>query len=138
MRVLPIFLLQNGFSLINFIPGYFHPSPFCLRLYSREESSCRSSSFSGNFLPHLGSQVDFHSALWYLACLSLPSHSAGGSDGKESACSAGDIRDPGFIPGSERSPGEGRGNPLQNSCLENSMDRGAWWATVHGVAKSQT
>ena len=44
----------------------------------------------------------------------------------------------GLIPGSGRSPGGGNGNPLQYSCLENSMDRGAWWATVHGVAKSQT
>ena len=52
----------------------------------------------------------------------------------ESACSAGDR---GSIPGSGRSPGEGHGNPLQYSCLENPMDRGAWWATVHGVAKSQ-
>ena len=43
-----------------------------------------------------------------------------------------------MIPGSERSPGEGNGNPLQCSCLENPMDRGAWWATVHGVAKSRT
>ena len=42
------------------------------------------------------------------------------------------------IPGSGRSPGEGNGNPLQYSCLENPMDRGAWWATVHGVAKSRT
>ena len=42
------------------------------------------------------------------------------------------------IPGSGRSPGEGNGTPLQYSCLENSMDGGAWWATVHGVAKSQT
>ena len=42
------------------------------------------------------------------------------------------------IPGSGRSPGEGNGNPLQYSCLENSMDRGAWWATVHRVTKSQT
>ena len=42
------------------------------------------------------------------------------------------------IPGSERSPGEGSGNPLHYSCLENPMDRGAWWATVHGVAKSWT
>ena len=42
------------------------------------------------------------------------------------------------IPGSERSPGEGNGNPLQYSCLENPMDRGIWWATVHGVKKSQT
>ena len=52
--------------------------------------------------------------------------------------SAGDARDFGSIPRSGRSPGEGNGNPLQYSCLENSMDRGAWWATVHGVSKSQT
>ena len=57
----------------------------------------------------------------------------GGSDGKESACNEGD---PGSIPGLGRSPGEGNGYPLQYSCLENSMDRGAWWATVHGVTKS--
>jgi len=55
--------------------------------------------------------------------------------GKESACNAGDL---GLIPGSGRSPGEGNGNLLQYSCLENPMDRGAWQATVHGVAKSQT
>jgi len=59
----------------------------------------------------------------------------GGSDGKESACSAGD---PGSIPGSGRSPGEGNGYPFQYSCLENSMDRRAWWVTVHGVTKSST
>ena len=59
----------------------------------------------------------------------------GGSDGKASACSVGDL---GSIPGLGRSPGEGNGNPLQYSCLENSMDGGAWWATVHGVAKSRT
>ena len=59
----------------------------------------------------------------------------GGSDGKASTCDAGDM---GSIPGSGRSPGEGNGNPLQYACLENSMDGGAWWATVHGVAKSQT
>jgi len=46
--------------------------------------------------------------------------------------------DAGSIPGWRRSPGEGNGNPLQYSCLENSTDRGAWWATVHGVAKSWT
>ena len=57
------------------------------------------------------------------------------SDGKESACNAGD---PGSIPGSARFPGEGSSNSLQYSCLENSMERGAWWATVYGVAKSQT
>ena len=59
----------------------------------------------------------------------------GGSDGKESACNA---RDLGSISGSGRSPGGGNDNPLQYSCLENPMDRGAWWATVHRVIKSQT
>ena len=58
-----------------------------------------------------------------------------GSDGKESACNAGNL---GSIPGLGRCPGEGKGNPLQYSCLENPMDGGAWWAIVHGVAKSQT
>ena len=59
----------------------------------------------------------------------------GSSDSKASACNAGDL---GSIPGSGRSPGEGNGNALQYSCLENPMDRGAWWATVPGVAKSWT
>ena len=60
---------------------------------------------------------------------------SGGSDGKESAHSAGDL---GLIPGLGRSLGEGNGNPLQYSCQDNPVNRGAWWATVHGVAKSQT
>ena len=68
----------------------------------------------------------------YLLCCSFP----GGSDSKESACNAGDL---GLISGSGRSLGEGNGTPpLQYSCLENLMDRGAWWATVHQVTKSQT
>ena len=57
----------------------------------------------------------------------------GGSDSKASACNEGDL---GSIPGLGRSPGEGNGNPFQYSCLENSMDGGAWWTTVHGVAES--
>ena len=64
-----------------------------------------------------------------------PKDFPGGSDGKASAYNAGD---PGSIPGLGRSPGEGNGNPLQYSCLKNPMDRGAWWATVHGVAESDT
>ena len=60
---------------------------------------------------------------------------SGDSDGKESAYNA---WDPGSIPGSGRSPGGGNGNPLQYSCMENSIDRGAWQAAVHGVAKSRT
>ena len=59
----------------------------------------------------------------------------GGSDSKEFACNVGD---PGSIPGSGRSPGEGNGSPPQYSCLENPMDGGVWQATVHGVAKSWT
>ena len=58
--------------------------------------------------------------------------------GSDSEASAHNVGDPGSIPGLERSPGEGNGNPLQYSCLEKSMDGGAWWARVHGVAKSQT
>ena len=55
---------------------------------------------------------------------------------KNLPASAGDVRDTGSIPGSGRSPGEGNGNPLQYSCLENPMDRGACWATAHRVAES--
>ena len=64
-------------------------------------------------------------------CLGFP----GGLDGKESACN---VRDLGSTPGLGRSPAGGSGNPLQYSCLENHMDRGAWQATVYGITKSQT
>ena len=59
----------------------------------------------------------------------------GGSEVKAAACNVGDL---GLIPGSGKSPGEGNGNPLQYSCLENPMDGGAWWASVHGVAESHS
>ena len=59
----------------------------------------------------------------------------GSSEGKVSACN---VRDPGSIPWLERTPEEGNDNPLQYTCLENSIDGGAWWATVHGITKSQT
>ena len=73
---------------------------------------------------------DFKSIFLYLrSLLGFPD----GSDGKESACYVGGL---GSIPGSGRSPGEGKGYPLQYSCLENSMDRGAWWVTVCGITKS--
>ena len=67
--------------------------------------------------------------------LSVYSGKPCGSDGKESTCSAGDLD---LIPGSGRSPGGRNGNPLPYSCMENPMDRGAWQATVHGVAKNRT
>ena len=66
---------------------------------------------------------------------SFPQDFPAGSEGKASSCNAGD---PGSTPGSGRSPGEGKGSPLQCSCLENSMDRGAWWAIIHKIAKCQT
>ena len=66
-------------------------------------------------------------------CKQILAVSLWASDGEESACSVGDV---GSIPRSGRSPGEGNGNPLQYSWLENSTDRGAWWATVHGVSRS--
>ena len=58
--------------------------------------------------------------------------------GKESVCNAGDTGDAGLIPGLGKSPGEGNGNPLQCSCLENPMARGTWWATVRGGSQSGT
>ena len=71
----------------------------------------------------------FYTHLWQM--LGYP----GDSDGEDSACNAGDL---GLIPGSGRTPGEGNGNPLQYSCLDKSMDRGAWQAIVQGVTQSQT
>ena len=62
---------------------------------------------------------------------------SGGTTGKEPACQCRRHRDVGLIPGLGRSPGRGNGSPLQYSCLENPMDREAWWATVHRLAKSQ-
>ena len=70
-----------------------------------------------------------------LTCFLFIQSSPGGSDSKESSCNAGDL---GSIPGLGRSPGGGSGYPLQYSCLENSITRGAWQATVHGVTKSWT
>ena len=60
-----------------------------------------------------------------------------GSVVKNSPANVGDMKDVGLIPGLGRPPGEGHGNPLQYSCLEKSMGRGAWWATVHGITKSR-
>ena len=82
------------------------------------------------------------SAQLFLHCLKPTMHvfwaSQMAQGGEESACKAGDTGDLGSIPGLGRSPGRGHDNPLQCSCLEKSRDRGAWWATVHGVTKSQT
>ena len=78
-----------------------------------------------------GSSLFLYYDFWYCILRDFP----GGSDGKASAYNAGDL---GSIPGLGRSSGGGNGDLLQSSCLENPTDRGAWWATVHGVTKSWT
>ena len=101
---------------------------------------CSSQQFLPWLLPASGDQMTWPES-WVCIILEFPllniaiSGFPGGSGGKESACNAGDWD---LIPGLGRSPGEGNGNPLQYFCLENSMDRGTWWATVQGVAKSRT
>ena len=103
--------------------GAFLRGPDCLRHQLCPESP------SGSHAP--GCEQRHKVSLGTRALWGFPS----GSDSKESACNPGEL---GWIPGWGRSPGGGHGNPLQYSCLENPGDRGAWWATVHGVAKSQT
>ena len=73
--------------------------------------------------------------MFFCNSLAFPQGFPGGSEVKASACNAGDLD---LITGLGRSPGEGNGNPLQYSCLENPMDRGAWWTILHGVAESDT
>ena len=83
-----------------------------------------------SFNDHSGPYKHCHCHFWHITY-----RLKNGSEGKASACK---VEDLGLIPGSGRSPGEGNGNLLQYSCLENPMDGGAWWATVHGAAKSWT
>jgi len=120
------------------------------------KSRTRLSDFTFTFHFHaLGKEMATHSSVlaWRIPGMGEPgelpsigSHRVGhnwsglaaavaAAEVKASACNAGDL---GLIPGSGRCPGEGYGNPLQYSFLENPMNGGAWWATVHGVAKSQT
>ena len=102
----------------------------CLTLPLALASESLSHSFSLPFPRPLLLTMCF--LLSALPCIGFP----GGTVVKNSPASAGIIRDMGLIPGLGRLPGEGNGNPLQYSCLENPMDRGVWRATVHGVAKS--
>ena len=113
-------------------PGLLHPEPLPLQqstadlcLHRRHSNTVLTQSLWG---------------LWVLVCIYIQNYlesevCPGGSEVKASACNVGDL---GLIPGSRRSPGEGNGNPLQYSCLENPMDGEDWRSTVHRVAKSQT
>ena len=87
--------------------------------------------------PSIGT-VGVHRTYPPTVCLCTSMGFPDGSAGKESACSVGDTGDMGSIPGLGRPPGVGNGIPFQYSCLENSMERGARWATDHGIAESQT
>ena len=121
------FLLQGIFPTQGSNPGLLHCRQTLYHLSQQGSLQCRR--------PQLNSWVGKipwrRNRLPTPVFLDFPC----GSAGKESACNAGDL---GSIPGLGRCPGEGNGNPLQYSCMENSMDRGVCWATVHGVAKSQT
>ena len=78
-----------------------------------------------------------HIHICVCVCVCVCVYFPGGASGQNPPADAEYIRDAGLLPGSGRSPGEGHDNPLQYSCLENPMDRGAWWATVHRVTKSR-
>ena len=113
-----IIIIHNGLpqgGLLLCLKRLTHPFP-------EVGHSRRYGLYTLNFSPSL-----LYIRIWY------PSDFPGGSDGKESACNAGDL---GLIPGLGRYPGHGNGNPLQYSCLESSMDRGALWAIVHGATES--
>ena len=123
MRENEFFWLYLGYWPLHKILNWYSDYHFVwfLHFVSKEAQRTYSSPISVLFL-------------WYYVCPVWNWGFPGGSDSKESACNAGD---PGSILGSGRSLGKGNGYPLQYSCLENSMDRGAWRATVHGVAKIQ-
>ena len=113
--------------------------PSCTSLlFSSPSQPSRLSQSRAPALGFLGHTANSH---WVsiLAMVMCMFHLPGGAGGKENLpAKAGDIRDMGLIPGSGRSPGKGNGNPVQYSCLENSMGRGAWWDVVHAMAKSWT
>ena len=119
-------LLEWDFLLLLYIHYVFHSLNERMGLYSG--GSCDSEFF-------YSVNAGFLKLLFFFWQKLLVERPPGGSDCKEPACSAGNL---GLILGLGRSPGEGNCYPLQNSCLENSMDKGACWAMVHGVTKSQT
>ena len=117
------------------LPGSSVRGTFQARILEWVAISCsRESSWHGDWtcVSCIGRRILYHCAAWKATLrYSIP----GGSDSKESTCSMGNL---GSIPGLGRSLGGGHGNPLQYSCLENTMDRGVWRATSHGVTKSRT
>ena len=136
-------------SLGRFIPRYFilfevmvngivtliSLSDLSLLVYRKGRDICMLSFYPETLPNSLMNSSRFQVASLGLSTYRIMLGFPGGSDSKESSCNAGD---PGSIPGLRISPGERNGYPLQYSCLENPMDKGAWWATAHGVAKSQT
>ena len=121
-------------TLMTFLWGHggplFSPYTLCYRLQWPEPGS-GSLLWGISLFVAVTEQATIHVGVSHSAISGFP----GGSDGKEFACNAGAA---GLIPELGRSPREGNGNPLQYSCLEKSMDRGTWWAMVHGSAKSRT
>ena len=128
---LPMQTCKRGIPGLGRSPGGGHGNPFqysCLENpYGPRSLACCS--------PWLHKKSDTRH--WQCTTVRILGFLDGASD-KEPACQVGDIRDAGSIPAFRRSPGEGNGYPLQYSCLENSMDRGAWQAAVHGVTKIWT
>ena len=127
------------FSLVKNLLTVLHAG--CSNLHSHQQFKrvlFAPHTFRPLLLVHFLIMVIWTGVSWYLIIVLISISliirgASGGSDGKASAYNAGD---PGSIPGLGRSPGEGNGYPFQCSCLENPMDGGAWWATVHGIAES--
>ena len=124
--------LSLGFPRQEYWNGLPCPPPEDLPDPGIEPESFMSPALGGRFFTNNATQETTHTFIYLYTGLLL------WLSGKESACNAGTARDVSLIPGSGRSSGGGHGNPLQYSCLENSMDRGAWQTTVHGVAESDT
>ena len=124
------FLLQSSQLVALFLPMSLIP-------LGGTGENCSHGSFQTPLFP-FSERSALHLIRLYLVVIDRSPGFPGGTVLKNPPAHVGDTGDVGFIPGLGRSVGEGNGYPLQYSCLENSMDRGGWWATGHGVAKSQT
>ena len=121
-------MFSKPFSSLILVPSGIH---FNLEYFENLALTSPNPLPSSHTLNHLYARKSSHLINTSFFSLGFP----GGSEVKASACNVGDL---GSIPWLGRSPGEGNGNPLQYSCLENPLDAGVWWATVHGVTNSQT